>query len=167
MGKRSRVMKAGDGVYRQNGVTYEGTIHNIEPRQPTFIDNVWGFSDNIGKGIYNAAATTVDGVKNVATNIGTGVTNTVGVIIPQSYKVGEKVQAQYINSYGKSTGKWYRAEITDVYNDGTYGVKYYDDNMEAILEKQYIKRGGKSRKQRKSKKHNKSRKNRKSRKDRK
>lgn len=42
MGKRSRVMKAGDGVYRQNCVTYEGTIHNIEPRQPTFIDNVWG-----------------------------------------------------------------------------------------------------------------------------
>jgi hypothetical protein len=167
MGKRSRVMKAGDGVYRQNGVTYEGTIHNIEPRQPTFIDNVWGFSDNIGKGIYNAAATTVDGVKNVATNIGTGVTNTVGVIIPQSYKVGDKVQAQFINSYGKPTGKWYRAEITYLYDDGKYGVKYYDDNMEAILEKQYIKRGGKSRKQRKSHKNNKSRKNRKSRKERK
>jgi hypothetical protein len=126
-----------------------------------------GVSDTIGKGIYNAVTTTVDGVKNVATNIGTGVTNTVGVIIPQSYKVGDKVQAQFINSYGKPTGKWYRAEITYLYDDGKYGVKYYDDDMEAILEKQYIKRGGKSRKQRKSKKHNKSRKNRKSRKQRK
>ena len=167
MGKRSKVLKAGDGVRRQNGVTYEGTIHNIEPRQPTFVDNVWGFGDAIGKGAYNLAANTAAGVQHVGSNVGSVVTNAVGAIIPQSYKVGDKVQAQFINSYNKPTGPWYRAEIIELYDDGRYGVKYYNDDMEAILEKQYIKRGGKSRKQRKSHKNNKTRKNRKSSKQRK
>ena len=172
MGKRSRVMKAGDGVsrqngvYRQNGVTYEGTIHNIEPRQATFVDNVWGFGDTIGKGVYDLAANTAAGVQHVGTGIGSAVTNTVGAIIPQYYKIGDKVEAQFIISYGKPNGKWYSAEITEIYDDGSYGVKYYD-GMERTLEKKYIRRGGKSRKQRKSHKNNKSRKNRKSRKQRK
>ena len=173
MGKRSKLMKAGDGVgrqngvYRQSGVTYEGTIHNIEPRQPTFIDNVWGFGDALGKGAYNLAANTAAGVQHVGTGIGSAVTNTVGAIIPQSYKVGDKVQAQFINSYNKPTGPWFPAEITDIYNNGRYGVIYSQDERTAILDQKYITRGGKSRKQRKSHKNNKSRKNRKSRKQRK
>ena len=167
-------MNAGDGVsrqngvYRQNGVTYEGTIHNVEPRQPTFIDNFWGFGDTIGKGAYNLAANTAAGVQHVGTGIGSVVTNTVGAIIPQSYNIRDKVQAQYINPYtGKPNGKWYSAVITKIYDDGSYGVKYDYDDRNAILDKQYIKRGGKSRKQRKSHKNNKSRKNRKSSKQRK
>jgi len=170
MGKRSKVMKAGEnyGVYRQNGVTYEGKIHNIEPIEPTLLDNVWGFGDALGKGAYNLAANTAAGVQHVGTGIGSAVTNTVGAIIPQSYKIGESVIAKYYKPDGKTNGLWYDAKITDLYTDGSYEVKYEDNGSYADLKNADIKKtGGKSRKQRKSHKHNKSRKNRKSRKHRK
>ena len=166
--KRTQVMKAGNGVYRQNGVTYEGTFHNVEKPAPTFYDNVSWLGNNIGSGVYNAASTTVAGVQHVGTGIGSAVTNTVGAIIPQSYKIGESVIAKYYKPDGKPNGLWYDAKITDLYTNGSYEVKYEDNGSYADLKNADIKKtGGKSRKHRKSHKHNKSRKNRKSRKQRK
>lgn len=136
MGKRSRVMKAGDGVYRQNGVTYEGKIHNVEPKQRTFVDNVWGFSDTIGKGFYNAAATTADGVKNAAHGVGRVVYDTASetrIVQDSSIEVGRKVFAMYENK------NWYPAIITKKNTDGTYEVKYIKDKQKETLNKDNIR----------------------------
>jgi hypothetical protein len=116
MGKRSKVMKAGD---------YGGEFGRYEEPNPTLVGNLDWFGKTVFSGVQNAA----HGVGRAAYDAA----SETRLMPDSSIAVDRKVFAKYGNK------NWYPAVITKKNTDGTYEVKYTRDNYREKLNKDSIR----------------------------